>query len=280
MRLKNNKYINSNNSLKTVHWIISRRCNENCHFCFSKGNTNEISLKEAKKIIYRLKSDGWKTIKISGGEPLLYPYIKEVLKELKRNNFIIHLHTNAILIDFQWLVENNEYIDYLSLSLEGFSIESQKLMTRNKNHFNNVIQILEWINQSNFKFEVEVKTVVSKINYESLISVGELLLSHKLKYWILLEFRPNGPATKRSNQFALESGHFDSLPNKLQSFLDKIDILFISQKDAISPYLFIYPDGKAYTVNLKGDSNIFVCDLIESIPNNIREKLIKIHETN
>ena len=81
--------------IENVDWQISSRCNRNCSYCYGPKKENELSIVQAKKIVDLLKSQGIKQIGITGGEPLLYPYIEELINYIYDCGIKIYLSTNC-----------------------------------------------------------------------------------------------------------------------------------------------------------------------------------------
>ena len=70
---------------REVCLFITLRCNQNCRYCHRFLNIDEVGFEENKKIIDRLVEDGIKNLTFTGGEPLLYPNVLELVKYAKVN---------------------------------------------------------------------------------------------------------------------------------------------------------------------------------------------------
>ena len=278
MILSNHEYINTCNSINTVHWIITKKCNEDCNFCFSKGESIDLEIEKAYLILDRLKKDGWKTIKYTGGEPLLYRHINLLIRKSKEMGFTVHLHTNALLLSNKWLLEYSKYIDLISLSLDADTQELQLKMTRNSNHFRKNIEILEFLKNNQINLDCAVKTVITKINSKNISKLAKLLQGYLIKYWVIFEFRTLGPAVNYSKNFEIETKDYEVIRDKIASeFKEKMDILFVSKKDAHAPYLFINPNGLAYTINPVNESNVELCNMLGSDIGSVKNKVINVY---
>lgn len=83
-------------------WLIEKRCNLNCEFCFhSQFGTNE-NLNEGKhcdysQMVLDMKKHKIKHVILSGGEPLLSCDLFGIINLLESNGFIVSISTNAIL---------------------------------------------------------------------------------------------------------------------------------------------------------------------------------------
>jgi len=80
-------------------WAITTRCNCRCYFCkVWRKRVVEPSLKQALQTIDTLNSLGCYSLSITGGEPLLYPYLAEVVNYAHDKGFIVQINTNGSLL--------------------------------------------------------------------------------------------------------------------------------------------------------------------------------------
>ena len=89
----------------------TRRCNLKCRMCIQHRHTperprdlpwyrpdQELPLEAWIPLLDELT--GWRPILfITGGEPLLYPHILELIEEAKKRNLLVHLQTNGLLLE-------------------------------------------------------------------------------------------------------------------------------------------------------------------------------------
>jgi len=82
----------------TLQIFITDRCNLRCDGCFARnimGDDSDISTKEYLKAIEYFIKKGGKQINILGGEPLLHPNLKELLKINKKRGIKTTVYTNG-----------------------------------------------------------------------------------------------------------------------------------------------------------------------------------------
>ncbi|MEI8055193.1 MAG: radical SAM protein [bacterium] len=84
------------------NYYVTLRCNSQCKFCAiwhqkPEAITEEQSITEVENNLRDLKKLGVKVIDFTGGEPLLYPYLREVLILAKKMGFYTTVTTNCIL---------------------------------------------------------------------------------------------------------------------------------------------------------------------------------------
>ncbi len=81
--------------LSVVDWRITCACDHTCRCCFGPKGIAHLDLYDAKKIVDKLQEQGVNAVCISGGEPLVYPYIDEILTYLNNKGIEIYLSTNG-----------------------------------------------------------------------------------------------------------------------------------------------------------------------------------------
>jgi radical SAM protein with 4Fe4S-binding SPASM domain len=124
-------------SLRYLELQLLHRCNLKCRHCYlGPPRQDELSLHDALKITREFVSNGGLRLLISGGEPLLYPYLKDFLKETSGLKLRRVLLTNGTLIteeNISWL-----HVENIQFSLDGWR-EGHDLL-RGKGTFDQTIQ--------------------------------------------------------------------------------------------------------------------------------------------
>lgn len=111
-----------NNGIRVI-WELTGRCNLRCKHCFvnKKEKNTDIEKSVALKICRELCECEVDKVMITGGEPLLYKYLPDVISYLRRNSsMIIDITTNGILFTDEMIdLFSQVGIDELSVSLDG-----------------------------------------------------------------------------------------------------------------------------------------------------------------
>ncbi|MDH5266774.1 MAG: radical SAM protein [Candidatus Bathyarchaeota archaeon] len=98
-------------------WAITTRCDCKCKFCkVWRKPTIEPSPEEALQTVDALDAIGCYILSITGGEPLLYPYIKEVIDYAHEKGFIVQVNTNGSLLSQE--VASISKADLITISLD------------------------------------------------------------------------------------------------------------------------------------------------------------------
>jgi len=162
---------------------LTSKCNLSCIFCSHKQNPSDIeiisigNLKKDKvfKLIDFLDPNraiiiGESATKIIEGEPLLYPYFKEIIKFIrdKYHDTEIKITTNANLLDKEMLnffdkirnISLNISVNYLNSNLR------KKVMGNNCNP--NILTTLELINNYNLEYNFSMVALPHIVGYETI----------------------------------------------------------------------------------------------------------------
>ena len=100
---------------------ITNSCNMKCKHCMNwsiKDSNNGLKKDEILKLIKDLYNNNTEEIYISGGEPLLYPYIDDVILYAHSLGIKVTLATNALEVP-NHLVAIKKGVQLVSISLDG-----------------------------------------------------------------------------------------------------------------------------------------------------------------
>jgi len=114
--------------LSTLYLYITNRCNLNCRHCwinpsYTNGvKENGMELKLLTDILEQSKDLGMQSLKITGGEPLLYDSFIGLMEELKKKNWnlFLYMETNGTMIDRKMAKALKEGgMKFVSVSIDG-----------------------------------------------------------------------------------------------------------------------------------------------------------------
>lgn len=104
----------------SIYLKITNDCCFHCHFCSAgKAKAEYMDITFAKKILSSCKKDGVETIYYTGGEPLMHPDIKEIVKfgyDLGLRQVIL---TNGFLLKSSKIHSLFKWVDIIGVSLHG-----------------------------------------------------------------------------------------------------------------------------------------------------------------
>lgn len=229
--------------IENVDWQITSRCNRNCSYCYGPKKENELSIVQAKRIVDLLKSQGVKQIGITGGEPLLYPYIEELINYIYDCEIKIYLSTNCDFYErYSRLIKSK--ISILGVPVDG-ATDVLHDTCRGKGSFDSVTHSLQDICNSSCLPQIKIGTVITKYNYSDLINIERIIsrFESKLLYWKLYELIVYSRNIDQAKplKFSIQN------PKKvLGNYIDKNKIIFDTIDIRNKSYFFIKPNGDIF----------------------------------
>ncbi len=253
MRIKN-----INKLPPVIDLLINSECNLNCQFCFGPKPQKRVSFKELKDLIEKLARLGVKNVIISGGEPLLYKNIEELLCYCKKNNLKIVLSTNGISLAKR-LDAVLPHIDWLNLPMEASSSNLHcQLRPGFPDHLGYVIKLIKVARKKYPRVKIKIGTVVTKRNFNGLEKIAKLMVENKIlpDTWKLYQFAARGKGgSKNKNEFYISTKEFLSKSKKAKQILRKASkktrVVVKPNRDFEKADLFVNPNGDAVCV-IKG----------------------------
>lgn len=186
-----------------VQWHITDICNLRCKHCYREEQQKDLSLAENIKIFEnfsRLPKKLWKKIDISltGGEALLYPYIKELAEYLRSNEVVdeLHLMTNGTIYSPEIVAFLHKYnIPAIQISIDG-NQESHDFIRGKGNFAKSIENIKRFIENG---ITIQVHLVLNKNNIKDVFSLIKLLDSIGVSTFLATHLVPIGEGANISN---------------------------------------------------------------------------------
>lgn len=212
MLLKNNASITDsvihNIACLQKHWHevefelkfeVTERCNLSCSFCHQefgkkKKHDEDFSIANFKNIIDTAKKEKQiKYIRITGGEPLLHPDVKDFLQYATEVGFCTILNTNATLLTAEKISSLAPFVGVWKISLPSFDEYETNLITGVTDVWSKKINALHLLKENNC--EIDLLVVLTRNN----ISHISYFLEISEKYGATCSFlRQESNATERT----------------------------------------------------------------------------------
>lgn len=244
----------------SVCWLVTAKCNYNCPFCFKQSSKRELYFNEAVKILGKLAKANVKKISFSGGEPLLWPGIVNLIKKAKSLGIITMLITNGSFLTKEKTRSLEGKLDWLTLPLDGSNEEVQQLVGRPKGHFTRVIKFLEFLQKN--KIKLKVNTVACKKNLDDIKNIAKIVKKYNVKRWKVFQFFPiRDAALQHKMEYLIKDQSFEKLKRKIVPlFKDPSRHLYFGSNELLEcSYFTIAPDGTIYVS--KDGNDYFLGDL-------------------
>jgi len=174
--------------LASLYLYLSDQCNLSCHHCwispsYSESATHGIPLEYLKNTIWEAKTIGLQSVKLTGGEPLLYKDINALLTFLAREGIAIIIESNGTLFERRILETLRScQVDQISVSLDAATKGIHDEMRGVKGSFDRTLQGLKLLSEYGFNFQI-IMTLQGKNSQEiqKLVSLAKELRAGSLK---------------------------------------------------------------------------------------------------
>ena len=242
---------------REVCLFLTLNCNQNCRYCHRFLGIKELDFEKVEEIINRVDEDGIKNMTFTGGEPLLYPHIVELLKLAKEKGIKSKIISNgSILATKPEMREIYNYLDSITLSIDSADNIVNEKLGRGYNHFEHIKTVLDSLKDVNLK--VNINTVVSRVNLDSLQELGNFLNSYKnINAWRIFKFIPlRETAKKNEKEFEISSEEFRINKTLFASYPNIKKVEYREEPDMESKYVLIMPNGNVVITENKEDVTI------------------------
>lgn len=148
----------------SIYLKITNDCCFHCPFCsVGKARAEYINITFAKKILSSCKKDGVETIYYTGGEPLMHPDIKEIVKfgyDLGLRQVIL---TNGFLLKSSKITSILKWVDIIGVSFHGTKKLHDETVTI-KGAMTRILTSLDKINQAYPALEIGINCTLTEKN--------------------------------------------------------------------------------------------------------------------
>jgi cyclic pyranopterin phosphate synthase len=181
-----------NNSFKITPSLVinvTDKCNMNCIYCPPYGENlcrgkDTYDINAVRSLIRLAKQNQFKTVRFTGGEPLLESQrLQELLKECGTDFQRLRLNSNGVLLNknFGWLEKYKDKC-IIKISLDSIDVNEFGKLTRSY-FFNKVIDNLT--TSIDLEFKIEVNTVLVNQSLDSIKRLIEYTTGKKIPVKLL-----------------------------------------------------------------------------------------------
>lgn len=247
-----------------------------CKFCFG-GFSESFIRRDKEDWIFLIKKIAKEThflkdkrINFAGGEPLIIPYLEDLVKIAKEEGFKTSIITNGALLTEPFLDNTKDYVDMIGISID--SIDDNINNVSGRKTTKGVIALQEYINKCNWitdrGIKLKVNTVITKYNYN--LSMDKLLDNTSIDRWKVLRMLKIDNENKEFHNICPSDDEF-------KTFVDnhsKYNFVLEDDNDLTSTYIFISPSGELMdnsSGSIKNTGSLFLnsfTSLFEKLPFN------------
>ena len=175
---------------KEICWNITARCNQNCKYCHRFLNIMDLTYDENLKILNNLENSGITSITWTGGEALLLNGIDDLLKISYDKGIKNKIITNGKLLTKERIDKIYKYLDSITLSIDSINEDINDSLGRGRNHFEEIKEILDYINSKGYNTKIRINSVVCRNNLHDFKDLINFLNNYKIYSWRIFKFMP------------------------------------------------------------------------------------------
>jgi SynChlorMet cassette radical SAM/SPASM protein ScmF len=146
--------------LHSLYMYIAGSCNLACRHCWiepdfspdqSKGKF--LRLEWAKKAVVEARPLGLQSVKLTGGEPLFHPLLREIVELIAQEGVDIIIETNGTLIDddLAGFLRNAGRVRFISVSVDGAKAETHENLREVAGSFDKAVSGIRALVKVGFK---------------------------------------------------------------------------------------------------------------------------------
>lgn len=241
----------------SVCWNITRKCNENCSFCY-RTISNDLSLENNKIIADKLIDHGVEKITFAGGEPLLYEDLFALAEYIKNKNpkIILSLTTNGMLIDKDNALLITKLFDWITFDIESNKSSYHELVGRGKEHLEKNKKNIKYFSK---KINVKVNTVATRLNIKDIPKIYPIIEKYNVERWKIFRYYSiTYKSITNKDIFSITNEQFKQLKDEISKMnISDTLIDFNDTDDFETTYFSIFPDG-----SLKDNNGNVTCNLL------------------
>jgi MoaA/NifB/PqqE/SkfB family radical SAM enzyme len=267
---------NELSELPQVMWHITSQCNMNCLFCFNDKSVKNAGLYSRfsfSAIASILSSIGVQKVDISGGEPLLFNRLAEIVEACVDNNIFLTITTNGSgsIENIKWLTENWHKFSRIIVSIDGLA-EEHDFLRQSRSAYKNAItlcRLLKSVGCNCLRINTVVTNQIIETTYAQRLC-NEIINLHPIEWCLIQPFTLNKKAT--FEDVNISSREYEMFCAQCKKLLGNSDLQLLFRPNEIySTYWTLTSDGKLVYGN--GDFGIsLIEDGIDSIKKAILSK--------
>lgn len=175
-----------------IYWELSNFCNLRCKHCFAEADGDITSIANQDQIQAKLEemhNYGTFAVRLGGGEPLMVPYIFELIRFCRSKNIAVDMTTNGTLISDEILRELKAAgLRELTISLDG--LQKAHDIIRGQGMFQRSIDAVKKALLHN-GIAVSVAFTVTALNYDQIEDFVEELVEIGVKKFYFFRYCEN-----------------------------------------------------------------------------------------
>lgn len=233
-------------AVRDWHWEITKDCNLKCLHCILGGcGGQEMTTQDSLRVISRIVQLGGKTLRITGGEPLMRKDLGPIIQEAHTSGLDLDLITNGTMLDDGFLRKYGRYIRHMAISIDGQKQVHEYL--RGKETYEKSMQSARKAMDAGIDLSVYI--TIHSLNENTLDLLIEELVSIGVESFHFNEINMEGRALKNRHLLLEQektSNRLDRILSQLQKVIDVGHISHDSGCSISSDSVYLASDGRIY----------------------------------
>ncbi|MBD3192322.1 MAG: radical SAM protein, partial [Candidatus Heimdallarchaeota archaeon] len=222
----------------SVNWHFWPWCNMKCKFCFATFNDIKTVLpkNQVLEVPSMLKGAGTEKITFVGGEPMLCPYIGELLVKSNEIDIATKIVSNGTGFTEKFLSKYHSFIDSVSLSIDSSSNEKETILGRGwGKHVDRIIALSDLLRD--FQIPLQINTTITSLTWNE--DMHELIYRLDPFRWKVFQVLPiKGQNDGLVDEFLISKEEFSFFIEKHED----IDVAIFEDNDLmIGSYIMLDP---------------------------------------
>jgi len=235
-------------AVRDWHWEVTKKCNLKCLHCILGGCSSqeqELTTQDSLRVISRIVQLGGKTLRITGGEPLMRKDLGLIVREAHAFGLGLDLITNGTMLGDDFLKKYGRCISHMAISIDGQKEAHEYL--RGKGSYEKSILSARKVMDSGINLSVYI--TVHSLNENSLDLLVDELVSLGIGSFHFNEINMEGRASKNRHLLLgreKTSNRLDRILSQLQKIVDVGHVSRDSSCSISSDSVYLASDGRIY----------------------------------
>ena len=202
--------------IKTIYFYLTEGCNLKCRHCWIAPNYEEyqngkldfpyISFEVLKDIIEQAIELGISSVKLTGGEPLIHPQIKEIIAYIHQKKIALVVETNGVLLtpELTELISQGEN-SFVSVSIDSHKREIHDWIRGVPGSYDAAVRGIENLVSAGFKPQIIMSVMRRNAeDIESLVEMAVKLGAGSVKFNLVTPVERGRTLTNKGGTLTIE----------------------------------------------------------------------------
>ncbi len=190
--------MNTSAQVPSVNFHLWKPCNMKCRFCFATFQdvghvvmpSGHLPREASIAVVEALAEAGFDKINFAGGEPILCPWLPDLIRRARELGLTTSIVTNGSFITPEWMDRVDGCLDWAAVSID--TVDPEKLMRMGRSTRTgpmseaDYLRVMDMLRQRGIR--LKVNTVVTRINYNE--ELAGFIAKAGPERWKLLQVLP------------------------------------------------------------------------------------------